>query len=131
MTTKYSGAGDTIRLTQLLGDLRILVILFISFRLMLMMIYQPMLIDNVERGLGAQGDRLYHWQLASLTEDGQYPFSDWWSEFPPVWYFMTTTVYQLQGEGVNYSGWSMAMGMIVLLFDVGNLLLMRAIGTQL
>lgn len=131
MTTKYTSAGDSIRLTQLLGDLRILIILFVSFRLMLMMIYQPMLIDNVERGLGAQGDRLYHWQLATLTDDGQYPFRDWWSEFPPVWYYITTTVYQLQGENVNYSGWSMAIGMIVLLFDVGNLLLMRAIGTQL
>jgi len=129
--TNATNVGNTIRLTQLLGDLRILVILFVSFRLMLMMVYQPMLIDDVERGLGAQGDRLYHFQLASLTEDGDYPFRDWWSEFPPVWYFITTTVYQLQGESVNYSGWSMALAMIVLAFDVGNLLLMRAIGTQL
>ena len=123
--------GEPIRLTALLNDLRVLIILFVSFRLIMMMVYQPIITDDVERGVGAQGDRLYHYQLASLTDDGNYPFRDWWSEFPPVWYFMTTTVYQLQGENVNYSGWSMAMDVIVLLFDVGVLLLIRAIGTQL
>ena len=131
MTDYPRATSSPIQLTQLLGDFRLLLILFISFRLMLMMIYQPMLIDTVERGVGAQGDRLYHFQLSSLTEDGDYPFIDWWSEFPPVWYFMTTAVYQLQGEQVNYSGWSMAIGMILLAFDAGNLVLMRAIGTQL
>ena len=130
-SSSKSSVGEPIRLTALLNDLRVLIILFVSFRLMMMMVYQPIITDDVERGVGAQGDRFYHYQLASLTDEGDYPFRDWWSEFPPVWYFITTTVYQLQGEGVNYSGWSMAMNVITLLFDLGILLLIRAIGTQL
>jgi len=118
-------------LTGLLGDFRLLVILFISFRLMLLMVYQPIVTDGVERGIGAGGDRQYHYALSALTDDGFYPFRDWWSEFPPVWYFLTTTVYQLQGENINYGGWSMAIGLILLAFDTGNLILMRRIGTRL
>jgi hypothetical protein len=118
-------------LSGLLGDFRLLVILFISFRLMLLMVYQPIVTDGAERGIGAGGDRQYHYTLSALTDDGLYPFRDWWSEFPPVWYFLTTTVYQLQGENVNYGGWSMAIGLILLAFDTGNLILMRAIGTRL
>lgn len=117
----------------LLGDFRLLLILFVSFRLMLLIVYQPMLVgdEQVERGLGAQGDRLYHYELSALTADDQWPFLDWWSEFPPVWYMLTTTVYQLQGEQVNYSGWSAAMGLILLGFETGNLILMRLIGGKL
>ena len=115
----------------LLGDFRLLVILFVAFRLMLMMVYQPMVIDDVERGVGAQGDRLYHYRLAELTSEGYWPFVDWWSEFPPVWYMLTTGVYQLQGANVNYGGWSITMGLIVLVFEVGNLVLVRKIGTHL
>lgn len=115
----------------LLGDFRLLVILFIAFRVMMLMVYQPLLINDVERGVGAQGDRLYHYQLAQLTGEGDYPFFDWWSEFPPIWYTLTTLVYQSQGEAVDYSTWSILMAFIVLLFEVGNLILIRAIGTHL
>ncbi|MDX2076092.1 MAG: glycosyltransferase 87 family protein [bacterium] len=123
----------TISLKQLglLGDFRLLVILFIAFRVMMLMVYQPLVIDNVERGVGAQGDRLYHYQLAELTKDGYYPFLDWWSEFPPVWYAITTTIYQSQGEAVDYGTWSIVLAMFVLLFEVGNLVLVRAIGSHL
>ena len=138
---------------SLLNDTRLLVILFITFRLMMLMVYQPLLIDptppevalevdeaaeapfepfasptGVERGVGAQGDRLYHYMLSRLTEGGDYPFIDWWSEFPPVWYLTTTTVYQTQSD---YSNWSVWMGIILLAFDVGNLLLIRKIGIHL
>lgn len=123
----------TVNLKQLglLGDFRLLVILFIAFRVMMLMVYQPLLINDVERGVGAQGDRLYHYQLAQLTGKGDYPFLDWWSEFPPVWYTLTTLVYQSQGEAVDYSTWSILMAFIVLSFEVGNLILIRAIGAHL
>lgn len=125
MTTK-----TTARSLGLLGDFRTLVILFVAFRLMMLMVYQPMMVDGVERGVGAQGDRYYHYLLAEMTSDGLWPFVDWWSEFPPVWYWLTTTIYQLQGENVNYSGWSMALGLVILLFEVGNLILLKQIATR-
>lgn len=126
-----SEAEARLTLTGLLGDFRLLLILFVSFRVMLLLVYQPLLIDGVERGLGAQGDRLYHYALAELTAEGQWPFRDWWSEFPPVWFFTTSIVYQLQGANANYTGWSMMLGLIVLAFEVGNLVLMRKIGAHL
>lgn len=121
----------TLKQLGLLGDFRLLVILFIGFRLMMLMVYQPLLIDDVERGVGAQGDRVYHYQLSALTADGDYPFLDWWSEFPPVWYTLTTLVYQSQGQAVDYSTWSLMMAGIILIFEVGNLFLIRTIGKQL
>lgn len=123
--------GAPVTLTGLLGDFRLLLILFISFRVMMMMVYQPLLIAGGERGVGAGGDRLYHYELAKLTDDSLYPFRDWWSEFPPVWYTLTTGLYQAMGQNVNYGGWSLALGMIVIAFDVGNLILIRRIGAQL
>ncbi|NJL56840.1 DUF2029 domain-containing protein, partial [bacterium] len=48
-----------------------------------------------------------------------------------MWYLLTTAVYQLQGEQVNYSGWSAAIGLILLAFETGNLVLMRLIGGRL
>ena len=112
--TRTTDNLQSVRGLGLLGDLRLLVILFISFRLMLVMVYQPLVIDDVERGLSAQGDRLYHFELAALTDDGDWPFVDWWSEFPPVWYWLTTAVYQLQGENVNYGAWTMTLGLLML-----------------
>lgn len=123
--------GAPVTPAGLLGDFRLLLILFISFRIMMLMVYQPLLIEGGERGVGAGGDRLYHYELAKLTDDGLYPFRDWWSEFPPVWYTLTTGLYQVMGQNVNYGGWSLALGIIVIAFDVGNLILIRRIGAQL
>lgn len=117
---------------SLLGDFRLLLILFIAFRMMMIMVYQPIqLEDGQERGVTAGGDRQYHYALAELTADGNWPFVDWWSEFPPVWYLLTTGVYQFQGENVNYSGWATFLSLILIVFDVGNLILMRRIGAHL
>lgn len=125
-------SSGSIRPLGLLGDFRLLLILFVSFRLMMMMVYQPILLeDGQERGVTAGGDRQYHYALAELTRDGHYPFVDWWSEFPPVWYFLTTAVYQYQGERANYEGWSTLLNLILLAFDVGNLILLRKIGAHL
>jgi hypothetical protein len=151
----------SLRSLNLLGDFRLLLILFVAFRLLMLMVYQPLIIDQtaepvpedaaglvevpltsqgvevgdvtpgVERGVGAMGDRRYHYALAALTARGDWPFVDWWSEFPPVWYTITTGVYQMQGENADYSNWSVWLAFIVIAFDVGNLILMRRIGAHL
>jgi hypothetical protein len=121
---------DTLTLTGLFGDFRLLLILFIAFRVMMAIVYQPFLLEATgERGLTTGGDFLYHYMLSSLTEQGDYPFYQWWSEFPPVWSWLGAVVYQLTGG--SYTSWAMAMGFIMLLCDVGNLVLVRAIGTRL
>ena len=124
-------ATADLKLTALLGDFRLLLILFIMLRVTLLLVYQPLMVDGVERGIGAQGDRAYHYALAELSAEGYLPFRDYWSEFPPVWYFVTTAVYQLGGANANYSSWSMMLGLLMLAFDAGNLILIRKIGARL
>jgi hypothetical protein len=115
----------------LLNDKRLLVILFVTFRFMLLIVFQPLVVNGVERGITAQGDFAHYYALTSLSGDGLYPYRDWWIEFPPVWYTLTIAVYQMQGANVNYSGWSMMVGLLLLVFDTGNLLLIRKIGAHL
>ena len=124
-------ASSELKLTALLGDFRLLLFLFIALRFLLLIAYQPFLIEGIERGIGVQGDRAYHFALAELSAEGYLPFRDYWSEFPPVWYFLTTTVYQMMGVNANYSSWSMMLGIILIAFDAGNLLLIRKIGGRL
>jgi hypothetical protein len=129
--TNVSKSHSDITLTGLLGDFRLLLILFVTFRLLLMMVYQPLLLDGVERGMTAGGDFLYYFQLGRLSDDGLLPFRDWWSEFPPVPSFLITFIYQLAGRGDNYAGFATFLGIIMLVCDLGNLALVRAIGTRL
>ncbi|MDQ7035532.1 MAG: hypothetical protein Q9P01_12055 [Anaerolineae bacterium] len=118
-------------LGRLLGDFQLLLILFIAFRVILLIGYEPFLLEGNERGVGVGGDRQYHYALASLADEGQYPFRDWWSEFPPVWFLTTTGVYTLLGENVNFNSWSMVLGAIMILSEVGVLIMIRKIGTRL
>ena len=124
-------ASFDLKLTALLGDFRLLLILFIMLRVTLLLVYQPLMVEDVERGVGAQGDRAYHYALAELSAEGYLPFRDYWSEFPPVWYFLTTAIYQSGGANANYSSWSMMLGILMLAFDAGNLVLIRKIGAHL
>ena len=115
---------------QLLGDTRLLALLFVSIRLALFMAFQPLLIDSFESGIGVGGDRLFHFHLAALSDDGMIPFRDWWSEFPPVWNTITTAVYELLGDRVNYTNWSFLLGMLMLACELCNLMLVRAIAQE-
>lgn len=60
-----------------------------------------------------------------------WPFRDWWSEFPPLWYLTTTGIYALLGAQASYDNWSLVLGVLAVVFEVGNLLLLRRIGTRL
>ncbi|MCY4073260.1 MAG: hypothetical protein OXG60_18360 [Chloroflexi bacterium] len=114
-----------------LGSMRVLVMLYLSFRLLMFLAYQPVLAEHGEVGIGAGGDRLFHFRLAALADEGKFPFRDWWSEFPPIWPAISTGVYLLLGEKVNYSNWSFVLGLLMLAFETGNLLLVRGIGCLL
>ena len=119
---------DSLSTNQLLGDIRVLLLLFISFRLVMLLALQPVLSEAGESGIGVGGDRLYHFRLAALAEDDKLPFRDWWSEFPPIWHVTTTAIYLILGDGVNYTNFSFLLGMMMLAAETGNLLLVRAIG---
>lgn len=123
--------NDKMTLIGLLGDFRLLIVLFISFRFVLLVAYQPLWVGGIERGVGTGGDRLYHYALSTLTENDQWPFRDWWSEFPPLWYWTTTAIYQLLGENSSYDNWSLLLGVLMIAVETGNLILVRLIGIRL
>jgi hypothetical protein len=131
MAKRAASQTSELRLNTLLADFRLLVMLFVAFRFMLLMVYQPFIVDGIERGLTAQGDLSYYYALAQLSGDDLLPYRDWWSEFPPVWTLLTVMLYQMQGANVNYTSWAMLVGLIMLAFDTGNLILLRKIGTRL
>lgn len=125
MNTSLAGTRSS------LGNMPVLLMLYLSFRIMMFLAYQPVLSEEGEVGIGAGGDRLFHFRLAALADEDQYPFRDWWSEFPPLWSLLSTGVYLLLGEAVNYSNWSFVIGMLMLAFELGNLILLRGIGCRL
>lgn len=119
-----------IQTSTLLADFRLLLILFVFLRLMLLMVYQPLFTQGIERGMTAGGDFMYYFQLGALSGQGHLPFRDWWSEFPPIPSYLETLVFQLVGRN-GYPAFAMTLGVIMMLFDVGNLVMMRRIGTRL
>jgi hypothetical protein len=125
-------AVSTLQLTALLNDFRLLLILFIAFRVMLLMVYQPIVAQGVERGITAGGDYLTYFQIASLSDKVGMPFQNWWSEFPPVWSYLSVLIYQLQGGAkASYTGFAMVVGLLMIACEAGNLILIRKIGAHL
>ncbi len=132
-------------LSILLLDFRLLLALFVGFRLMLAMVYQPytfeayrlqdgvLVRETFERGLSAFGDFQYYFQFAEVVHEGNLPYRDWWFEFPPVWISLFSGLYELldQVSSVTFQVWARALGLILLVFDIGNLYLLRRLATRM
>jgi hypothetical protein len=128
---KRTADAPTLSLGALLGDFRLLLLLFVGFRVLLLLAYQPLTIGNVERGVSAGGDFQTYYQIASLSDTVGLPLRDWWSEFPPLWSYTSVTLYQLAGRGGNYAAFALLLGAILIAADTGSLILVRKIGTRL
>ncbi len=120
---------SALSLNALFMDFRLLLILFIASRLLLAMVYQPLVTQGVERGMTAGGDFQTYYQIAALSKDYGLPLRDWWSEFPPLWSYLSVAIYQVQGA--SYPGFALALAVIFVAADVGNLFLLRRIATRL
>lgn len=114
----------------LFRDFRLLLYLFVGFRLMMLIVYQPILVGGIERGVTAGGDFSYFYALGQLSDAGHLPFRDYWYEFPPLWAASYLAVYQLtaSGAGPSYTTFASMMGLVMLAFDTGSLVLLRRIG---
>src|SRR5688572_16679641 len=128
MAQPKSGS-QTLTLGALLGDFRLLLILFVAFRLLLLIVYQPLVVNDVERGVSAGGDFPYYYALGSFAGESQWPYLDWWHEFPPIPSHLFSAVYLLSGG--SYPDFAALFGVLMLAFDAGNLVLLRKIGTRL
>lgn len=140
---KHTKSRETLTIGGLLSDFRVLLYLFLGFRLLMAMAYQPYeykLYEAdgkpvvLERGLSTFGDFRYFYQTAALSDNGDWPYRDFWYEYPPVWPGLFIGVYRIMrlGGGVpNYTGWATIVGLILAVVDVGNLVLVRRLGRRL
>ncbi len=116
----------------LLDDERTLLYLFIGFRLIMALVYQPYRVDGAARGLTTFGDYPYFYDLAKLSDSGKLPYRDYWYEYPPVLALLPLSVYaaaSLRGTP-DFTAYATLLGLVVTAFDVGNLLLIRRIGMR-
>lgn len=134
---KPSGNRETA--IDLLSDFRLLLYLFVGFRLSMAIVYQPYTFDLfkkdgsptvIERGLSASGDMRYYYLFARLSDEGKLPYRDYWYEFPPVSISLFIAVYKL-GRGLGYQSWATLIGLMMLACDVGNLVLLRWLARRL
>ena len=102
-----------------------IVVFFVALRLMVMATFPA---DN----LTLYGDYIYYYDLATYSDQGALPFIHYWSEYPPIFPFLSVGVYKLAhtlGEG--YHVYVYLMGLLMLAFNTGNLVLFLRLARRL
>jgi len=96
--------------------LRLIVLLFVAFRLMMLITFLP---DDLTRF----GDYPYYYALARLSDDGYLPFIHYWSEHLPVFPRISIAVYSLSRlvSGGGYAAYVYLFGATMVAFDTGSL----------
>ncbi len=115
----------------LLGDFRLLIILFVSLRMSLLIAYQPLLLDGIDRGITAGGDFYTYYSLVRLTDTVGMPFESWWTEYPPLWVLLSVGLYAMLGPSASYTGFAALLALVTMTADAGVLALVRSIGARL
>jgi hypothetical protein len=60
------------------------------------------------------GDYIYYYELASYSDQGYLPFIHYWSEYPPIFPFLSVGIYQVaQMIGGGYHTYVYLMGMVM------------------
>jgi len=95
-------------------DVLLIVALFVAFRLMWLMAYPP-------SAPMVFGDYQYYYDLARLAGQGHWPFTGYWMEYPPVFAYLLQYLYVLVGD--NYTAFATALGVVMLAFEAGNVVL--------
>ena len=68
------------------------------------------------------------YKLATLSDQGVWPFLQRWSEYPPVFPWLSSGIYQaVSFFGVTYERYYFAMTLALLLFSLGSLVLVYAL----
>jgi len=101
------------------------VVLFVALRLMILATFPA---DN----LALFGDYVYYYELAAYSDQGYLPFIHYWSEYPPVFPFLSVGVYQLSRLlGGDYRVYIYLMGLVMLAFNTANLALFLRLARRL
>jgi len=143
--------NSPLAIPPMLRDQRLILVLFISFRVMTLFAQQPFLEPKdknaapayemltegkfTEQGVTATGDFWYYYSLARFSDVGKLPYRDFWYEFPPVFPAISLTSYSLITDRDatlgSYKSYANTLALVMILFDAANLWLLRKIGTKL
>jgi hypothetical protein len=96
-------------------DIAVILLLFFTFRLMMLMVYPH---DYVT----VYGDYQHYFNVASMSDKGYLPFIHYWYEFPPIFPYLNLAIYWL--AGATYKNYVFLMGLVLLMAESGNLLLL-------
>ncbi len=111
------------------SDLLMLLAGFAAFRLLAVIFFRPGGLVYVA------GDFPFYWDLAELSLDGQYPYLNYWLEYPPIFPLAFTLLYRLSlllPAWPNPMMWfQVLLSSFLAVFDVGNVLLVYGIARSL
>jgi len=110
---------------RLWGRCLLIVVLFVALRLMILVTFPA-------ENLTLYGDYVYYYELAAYSDQGYLPFIHYWSEYPPIFPFLSVGVYQLTHLfGGGYHAYVYLMGLLMLAFNTGNLALFLRLARRL
>ncbi len=106
--------------------LRLPLLLFVTFRLMMLVTFLP-------QDLTRFGDYPYYYSLARFSDDGHLPFIHYWSEYPPVFPFLSIAIYYFSRlvSGGSYEAYVYLFGGLMVAFDTGSLWLFLRLAQRL
>jgi len=105
--------------------LALIVVLSVALRLMMLATFPA---DD----LTLFGDYPYYYELATYSARGYLPFIHYWSEYPPIFPFLSVGIYQLTRLfGGIYHAYVYLMGLVMLTFSTGNLVLFLRLARRL
>jgi hypothetical protein len=99
----------------------LILLLFVSFRLMMAMAYPP-------EALTSYSDYPYFYALADLARQGYYPLLHYWYEYPPVFPYLSQAVYAVTN---GYHAYATLLAAVMLIFEAGNLALLYLIAAEI
>ena len=106
------------------SQLKTIVTLFVVLRVTILLMYTP------QGLLNAYTDFQHYYRVASLSDQGYYPFVNSWSEHPPLQAYTSIAVYRLvrsvmpAGELTTpaYQVFARLLGAVMLIFETGVLI---------
>ncbi len=105
----------------------VLLLLFVGLRVVMLAAHDP-------NGLMDYGEFDNFYKFADITRaTGGLPYLDYWMEYPPLFVWPNLGLYYLLTvwRGLPEHSYYYVLGLIVLLADVGNLVLIRRLGERL
>jgi glycosyltransferase involved in cell wall biosynthesis len=99
----------------------LILLLFVSFRLMMVLAYPP-------EALTSYSDYPYFYALADLARQGYYPLLHYWHEYPPLFPYLSQAVYAVTS---GYHAYATLLAVVMLVFEAGNLVLLYLMANEI